>query len=239
MPAFLTLVTLSLSYRAVIARMTVTRITLKRAIMSQNAQALHQTINQTTSIDQTSSMDQTSSTDQASATDKNILAEQTLAYFDSLEPVSIDFMLGAWRGEGVHTDHPMDGLLENFNWYGKEFVSAEQVHPLVFKREDGSLVKLNPKWMQMKFARNTPLARQGWVRKAFQLATGVMKTDTSRARLRMTEYRGKVSATMIYDDQPINDVFRKIDNNSVMGVMDLKGMRQPFFFKLIRIKTPA
>jgi len=48
------------------------------------------------------------------------------------------------------------------------------------------------------------------------------------------EYRGKVSATMIYDYLPINDVFRKVDDNTVLGLMDFKGMPQPFFFVLDR-----
>jgi hypothetical protein len=164
-------------------------------------------------------------------------ADRAMAYFDSLEPASIEFMLGKWRGEGVPTDHPMDGLLENFNWYGKEFVSADHVHPLVFQQESGNLVKLNPQFMPMKYARNSSITSQPWFRKLFDLGTRVMKTDASKARLRMTEYRGKVSATMIYDDLPINDVFRKIDENTVLGVMDLKGMRKPFFFKLKRIEA--
>ncbi len=50
----------------------------------------------------------------------------------------------------------------------------------------------------------------------------------------MTSYRGKSSATMIYDQLPINDVFRKIDQDAVFGVMDLKGMKSPFFFILRR-----
>lgn len=175
-----------------------------------------------------------SSSDSSNQTSSSASA-RTLAYFDSLEPVSIEFMLGKWRGEGVPTDHPMDGLLENFNWYGKEFVSADEVHPLVFKRQDGTLVKLNPQWMPMRFARNSALSRQAWFRKLFDLGTRVMSTQSSKARLRMTEFRGKVSATMIYDDQPINDVFRKIDDNNVLGVMDLKGMKKPFFFKLSRV----
>jgi hypothetical protein len=50
----------------------------------------------------------------------------------------------------------------------------------------------------------------------------------------MTNYRGKVSATLIYDDLPINDAFRLVDTNTVLGVMDLKGMEQPFFFVLNR-----
>jgi hypothetical protein len=46
--------------------------------------------------------------------------------------------------------------------------------------------------------------------------------------------RGKVSATMIYDQLPINDVFRKLDDNTVIGVMDNKHEKEPLFFKLSR-----
>jgi hypothetical protein len=45
----------------------------------------------------------------------------------------------------------------------------------------------------------------------------------------MTEYRDVVSATMIYDSLPINDIFRKVDDDSVLGVMDLRFSPQPFF----------
>lgn len=75
----------------------------------------------------------------------------------------------------------------------------------------------------------SPFAKQ-----AFKFATYLLFTNKPRARLRMTEYRGKVSATMVYDQQPINDVFRKVDDNTVMGVMDTKGMSLPFFFMLER-----
>lgn len=160
--------------------------------------------------------------------------EQALAWFDSLDPVDEAFMLGRWRGRGVATGHPMDGLLELFNWYGKEFLSAEAVHPLVFTANDGSLVKLDPRWMSMKHARNTPLARHAFSRRIFSLLSRLMRTEQPRARLRMIEYRGKVSAAMQYDNLPINDIFRRIDDKTVLGVMDLKGMRQPFFFLLER-----
>ena len=39
---------------------------------------------------------------------------------------------------------------------------------------------------------------------------------------------------MIYDQLPINDVFRKVDQDAVFGVMDLRGMKSPFFFILRR-----
>ena len=50
----------------------------------------------------------------------------------------------------------------------------------------------------------------------------------------MTEYRGKVSATMIYDQMPVYDIFRKLDDNTVFAVMDNKTIKDPFFFKLNR-----
>ena len=36
------------------------------------------------------------------------------------------------------------------------------------------------------------------------------------------DYRGKASASMIYDQKPIIDIFRKIDEDTMLGVMDIK-----------------
>ena len=47
-------------------------------------------------------------------------------------------------------------------------------------------------------------------------------------------YRGVDTATMIYDQLPINDVFRKLDDHSVIGAMDLRGSKKPYFFVLTR-----
>lgn len=55
------------------------------------------------------------------------------------------------------------------------------------------------------------------------------------AQLREVAYRGVVTATMVYDTQPIFDHFRKIDENTVLGVMDKKGENLPLFFYLQRI----
>ena len=41
---------------------------------------------------------------------------------------------------------------------------------------------------------------------------------------------------MIYDQLPINDVFRQVDENCAFGIMDRKGMRKPFFFILRRAR---
>lgn len=61
--------------------------------------------------------------------------------------------------------------------------------------------------------------------------------STSRAGPRLLTHCGVNTAMMMYNPLPINDVFRKMDENTVLGLMDLKGMGQPFFFVLRRIAS--
>jgi len=159
---------------------------------------------------------------------------EALALFDELETVDIDSMLGRWQGAGLQTGHRLDGLLEACHWYGKEFLDADRVHPLLFTDQQGHLFKVNPRLMPMGLATRVAVPRTILAGRLFLMLKPLLRTATSRARLRMTEYRGKLSATMIYDDLPINDVFRKVDQNTLLGVMDLKGVEQPFFFILRR-----
>jgi hypothetical protein len=163
---------------------------------------------------------------------------QALEIFDSLEPVDVGFMMGNWTGEGFHSDHPMDGLLEAYHWYGKRFDSPEDAHPLVFSTLRGGLASVNPVFMGpiLSLILRKRMPRSAAVGRLLQIAMPLFSTSKSRARLRNTEYRGKYSATMIYDQLPINDVFRKIDARSVFGIMDLRGMEQPFFFILRRAR---
>ncbi|MEM1253947.1 MAG: DUF4334 domain-containing protein [Cyanobacteria bacterium P01_H01_bin.21] len=160
--------------------------------------------------------------------------ETALQLFDSLEPVSLEFMIGRWRGSGLHTAHPMDGLLEMSNWYGKEFIDPETVHPLLFLDGQENIIKVAPNAIGMEWALKSPILKNDFMKPLLNVTSSLLKTDKSQARLRMMEYRGKMSATMIYDYLPINDAFRKVDNNTVLGVMDLKDLSQPFFFVLKR-----
>src|SRR3712207_331793 len=63
--------------------------------------------------------------------------EAALDFYDSLPPVGVEELLGSWRGSGLPTGNPLDGLLERFGWYGKRFDDPETVYPLVFRRSDG------------------------------------------------------------------------------------------------------
>lgn len=162
--------------------------------------------------------------------------EKAFELFDSLAPIDVSFMIGNWKGEGFHTNHHMDGLLESYHWYGKRFESVENVHPLVFSTLGGGFAFVNPALMgpSLSMSERIPTPKSAFLGKMFQIVMPLFNTSKSRARLRMTTYRGKPTATMIYDQLPINDVFRKIDDNTVFGIMDFKGMTKPFFFILHR-----
>ncbi|WP_165831369.1 DUF4334 domain-containing protein [Abyssibacter profundi] len=58
------------------------------------------------------------------------------------------------------------------------------------------------------------------------------------ARMRMIEFRGAVTASLIYDKQPIMDYFRKVDDDTVIGAGEVKGKPGYMFFYLQR-ETPG
>lgn len=162
--------------------------------------------------------------------------EEALALFDSLEAVSVDFMLGDWQGGGVPTGHPMDGVLEEASWFGKRFETPDCVHPLVHVTLDGKKFCIEPALMPIGLLVRYPPVKKLLIKRLFLLCKPLVSTRRPGARLRMTEYRGVTTATMIYDRQPINDVFRKLDDDMVLGLMDMKGMDRPFFFALKRLR---
>lgn len=163
-----------------------------------------------------------------------VTTAQALELFDSLEGVDVDFMRGCWRGADFPTGHPMDGLLHRYGWYGKEFVDADHVHPLVFNGIGGKRYTVNPSLMPIGLAPHVPDVLNNLAGRIFPWLKPVFGTRRTAARLRLTSFRGKVSAAMIYDRQPIQDVFRRVDADTVLGVMDFKGMSQPYFFVLRR-----
>lgn len=163
--------------------------------------------------------------------DRRASTIEALEVFDNLEVASIDFMLDRWKGYEIETNHQMDGLLVPSGWYGKLFLSSEEVHPLLFYSNNKTeLYTVNPLLipMKMKFPKSE---RVGTLMK---LAKPFLQTRKSTARLRMIKYRDKVSATMCYDEKAILDHFGRIDDNRVMGVMDLKGWPEPYIFILER-----
>ncbi len=159
--------------------------------------------------------------------------DDAMAFFDSLPTVTTAELRGRWKGSELPTGHPLEGLLAQYGWYGKEFVDDETVHPLLFQDAGGTILKIDPRKLPMEVAPHVPRAAAALARHALAL----LATSQPRARLRNVEVRGKVSATMIYDHLPIQDTFRRVDSDTLLGLMDRRGDERPFFFALRRDRT--
>lgn len=161
--------------------------------------------------------------------------DAALAFYDSLPAVETRALLGAWRGSELSTGNPIDGLLGAFGWHGKRFDDEDSVHPLVFEAGGGGVLSVNPTLVPLSLALRFPAAvRTSLARALFRTIRPMLRTNRPKARLRMTKYRGVVSATMTYDTLPIRDVFRGIDADTVLGAMDMRELEAPFMFTLRR-----
>ncbi len=144
-------------------------------------------------------------------------------------------VIGRWRGSGLATGSPIDGLLEGYGWYGKEFLDAETVHPLLFLDRTGRPRPVDPALIPVGLLRaHAGVARSGLARQAFGGIRPLMYTDKPKARLRSVEHRGVATAAMVYDALPIIDVFRRVGPDVVLGAMDMRGLPAPFFYLLER-----
>jgi hypothetical protein len=162
-------------------------------------------------------------------------AGEALAFFDGLPVVTPEDMLGRWRGSGLPTGSPLDGLLEAYGWYGKEFVDAEAVHPLLFRDRAGRPRPVDPALVPVGLLRDHPwLAHHRLARAAFAGIRPLLHTGRPTARLRTVEHRGVRTAALVYDALPVIDVFRWVDADVRLGLMDLRGLAAPFFFLLRR-----
>lgn len=151
---------------------------------------------------------------------------QALALYDGLEATTLDFMLGPWAGEPFPTGHPMDGALEATGWRGKRFDAVDAVHPLLFDDGAKGVFAVDP----VRFMSNPSLSKAA-VRRV------ELETDLPTARLRILVHRGVATAAMIYDGLAIIDSFRRVDQNTVLGLMDMRGMPLPYFFLLRRVES--
>ncbi len=126
-------------------------------------------------------------------------------FWSTLEPVTIEFMIGEWRGGDLPTGHRGEGFLGT-SWYGTTFRSALDVDPVVCVDQHG-------------------------------VTFSDTKLMNGAASLWMEEFRGEVTATMVYDGMPIHDHFKKIDDNAVLSITNGKGALdngRHFYFYLER-----
>jgi Domain of unknown function (DUF4334)/GXWXG protein len=64
----------------------------------------------------------------------------------------------------------------------------------------------------------------------------VWLSNLGHAQIREVKFRGVVTAAMVYDKQPIIDAFRFIDENTMLGAMDSKLLKNAgvYYFYLKR-----
>lgn len=123
-------------------------------------------------------------------------------------------------------------MLENFRWVGKRFESAEAGHPLVVETKKG-LGMLAPGRLPMGLiARFPKLVHLKATGRIFGVLQPLFLTKKPKSRLMMTEYRGVVTATMCYHDLAIHDMFRRVDERTLLGISHLPGFDPPLFFVL-------
>ncbi|NNH71606.1 DUF4334 domain-containing protein [Nocardia uniformis] len=164
--------------------------------------------------------------------------EQAWQLFDSLPPVRVEeITTGLWRGDELDTGHPWKGVLVESGWYGKQFDSADAVQPLVFATPGGDIFPVDPRRVPLFLAGRVPNATLRPVRRSLGVLRPLLRTTTARARLRDLGFRGISSAAMIYDHLPIIDIFRRVDEDTLLGVMDMRGLPEPYFFVLFRDPT--
>lgn len=131
------------------------------------------------------------------------------ALWAELDPVTVEEVLGAWRGGDFSTGHVASTVLEKVRWHGKTFASQLDAQPLICRGDDGQLYS--------------------------NLAAG----GGGEASLWEVGFRGETTATMVYDRMPVFDHFKRVDDATLMGIMNGKlesafGVADLYYFWLER-----
>lgn len=98
-------------------------------------------------------------------------------------------------------------------WKGGEFQTGH--------RANGSLAKLN--WFGKTF-KSVSDAQPLVCLDADGNKYSNVERMNGEASLWLEDFRGEVTATMVYDGAPVHDHFKKIDDTAVMGIMNGKGV---------------
>lgn len=128
-----------------------------------------------------------------------------------------------------------------------EAQSAEKLMPLFEQLEPIDTEFMLGTWKGGKFDGGTEPDPINWYGKRFSSRTHVepLLVHTANgsiatydklggAQMRNIEFGGTTSAALVYDQQPIMDYFRKVNDNVVIGLGDIKGKPTDFFFHLTR-----
>ena len=126
-------------------------------------------------------------------------------------------MLGFWRGTGVTSGSVFSTLLRETNWYGKVFPNVDA---LVFSSPHSLLALVN-------YATIVPWRLPE--RRAFR------RHPLGAARLVESNRFGSTTAAMAYRYLPVIDHFRRLNDTSVMGLMQIDRRDIPELFFVLEL----
>jgi len=134
------------------------------------------------------------------------------ALWADLRPVTVEEILGSWRGGDFATGHLASTVLEHVRWHGKRFDAPLDAKPMICRGDDG------------------------------ELYSNVKAGGGGEASLWPIEFRGETTATMVYDKMPVFDHFKAVDDHTLMGIMNGKleeafGVSDLYYFWLERDLT--
>ncbi|KSZ56681.1 DUF4334 domain-containing protein [Rhodococcus sp. C26F] len=131
--------------------------------------------------------------------------EELRARTDRIDPRELDAL---WE----HLAPARIDDLVGYRWKGFSFDTGHRTHTLLGKS----------RWYGKTFASVSevqPLVCYGEDGELFSDT----KTGRGEASLWEIVFRGEVTATMVYDGMPVFDHFKKVDDDTVVGVMNGKG----------------
>lgn len=159
-------------------------------------------------------------------------------WFQSLEAVHPVEMLGLWKGVGIPSGHPLDGVLENLGWFGKRFHADMRVDALLFQWRPGRLVAIDPRYVPIRLVINlAPLGRTGLARNMFLHLRKAFRAKGTTASIMLQTFEQVASAAMVYDKQPIVDHFRRVSDDELVGMMCVHDDQRRYFFKLRQVSS--
>lgn len=159
-------------------------------------------------------------------------------WFKTLPPVLPEEMVGLWRGESIPSGHPLDGVFENLQWFGKRFQPDLRADALLFQSKPGRLVPIEPAALPIRLAiRLAPFGRSFMARNLFSHLQKAFRARGTTAMLTLRMVDGAETAAMVYDRQPIADFFGRVSEDELAGVMVVDGDDRRLFFRLRRVES--
>lgn len=148
-----------------------------------------------------------------------VTQEEAADFYDSLPAYPIENIYGRWMGREMATGHPFDGVLTATEWYGKYFEDSENSYPLMYQKRNKKFFFVNPNCLPLEIIQSLP---RSFISFLFPLLNPFTRTKKSSSILRNIEYRNHTPLAMIYDEKPVIDYFKMVDETTIFAVSDMK-----------------